>query len=197
MNLSIVINYISKMLICKKSYILISFLFSFLITTGINKIYNIFYNYIELENGIISFIILFALNILAQIFIIFDFITGIIASKKRGDKIKSSKWGITVGKFFGLFLYFFLSFIILLLLSNNNFVLIMIFSPIILTILKEYISVGENFESMYGKKAYMFTIIDKIFDILENKLFKMIKNKKIIGENKPEENESEENNTTD
>lgn len=183
------------MTVSKKSYLLISFLSSFILSVGTDKldIFNKLYEHIELKEGIIPLVIYAILISLTGLFILADFITGIIASKHEGGRIQSSKWGVTIGKVVGLFLYSCLASIVILLLSNSYVVLTMVFGPVILTLLKEYISIGENFERRFGKKAYMFTIVDRMFDILEMKFFKNLENKGIDGTCDTEEYTSEEN----
>lgn len=195
MNLSLVLKYIVSLTVSKKSYLLISFLSSFILSVGTDKldIFNKLYEHIELKEGIIPLVIYAILISLTGLFILADFITGIIASKHEGGRIQSSKWGVTIGKVVGLFLYSCLASIVILLLSNSYVVLTMVFGPVILTLLKEYISIGENFERRFGKKAYMFTIVDRMFDILEMKFFKNLENKGIDGTCDTEEYTSEEN----
>jgi len=179
MNLSLALKYIISLALSKKSYLLISFASSFLLTVGVDKVDIVqkFYEHIELKEGIVPLIIYGFLIGLTGFFILADFITGIIASKHEGGKIQSSKWGVTIGKIVGLFLYSCLAAIIILLLSNNYAILTLVFGPVVLTLLKEYISIGENFQRRYGKKAYMFTIVDKVFDILEMRFFKSLEAK--------------------
>lgn len=197
MNLSLAAKYIMSLTVSKKSYLLISFLSSFMLSFGTDKldIFNKLYEHIELKEGIIPLIIYAILISLTGLFIVADFVTGIIASKHEGGRIQSSKWGVTIGKVVGLFLYSCLASIVILLLSNSYVVLTMVFGPVILTLLKEYISIGENFERRFGKKAYMFTIVDRMFDILEMKFFKNLENKEVddVCENPDEEYPSEEN----
>lgn len=189
MKLSLVMNYIFSLAISKKSYILVSFLSSFLLSIGTDRlhIFDKMYAHIEEQESIVPLIIFFIIIGLTGLFIIVDFVTGIVASRYEGSRIQSSKWGVTIGKFFGLFLYSCLAAVVILLLSSNYFVLTMIFAPVILTLLKEYISIGENFERRFGKKAYMFTVIDKVFDILEMKFFKTLEEKEICGKPSAEE----------
>lgn len=179
MNLSLALKYIMSLTVSKKSYLLISFLSSFLLTLGTDKIdiLNKLYEHIEVKEGVIPLIVYGSLIALTGLFIIADFITGIIASRHEGGRIQSSKWGVTIGKVVGLFLYSCLASVVILLLSNSYIVLTMVFGPVILTLLKEYISIGENFERRFGKKAYMFTIVDKMFDILEMRFFKTLQEK--------------------
>lgn len=197
MKLSLVMKYIISIALSKKSYITVSFLSSLLLSIGVQKldIFDKMYQHIEQQESIVPLIIFSIIVGLTAGFIVIDFIVGIIASKHEGSKIQSSKWGVTIAKFFGLFLYSCLAAIIILLLASNYFILTMIYAPIILTLLKEYVSIGENFERRFGKKAYMFTVIDKVFDILEMKFFKTLEEKEICGSKdstEPEYTESED-----
>jgi phage-related holin len=112
-----------------------------------------------------------------------DFITGIIASKKEGKDIKSNSWGKTINKLIGVYLYAILATFIFLFFSVNYVVLTLIFTPLVLSLLKEYISIGENMERRFGNKPYLFKIVDKIFDLLESKFFKNLEHY-INGKNK-------------
>jgi hypothetical protein len=103
------------------------------------------------------------------------FFSGII-SKKNKQKL-SSNIGYFAGKLFSLMIYYTLAIILIFMLYNNMIALTIIFGPIILTILKEFTTIGENMQILYGKKSYIFSIIDKLFSILEFKYFKTVEGK--------------------
>lgn len=138
----------------------------------------------------LGFIILFIVLIIA------DFITGIIASRYNGSKIESSKITFT---FFKIFMYI-LCFWILHQINNEiqlnksknntsvlNFLydysenIIGFLRNFIFTLvsMREYISIGENLEKRYNKKIYVFSLFEKIFDIIELKFFKKLEDTKI------------------
>lgn len=188
MKLTLITKYFLTIFLSKKSYVVGSLLFSFSLVTVLDR----FLKYVGEHENNVSIVTLSVLIALTGIFIVADFITGIIASRYEGGRIQSTKWGITIGKLFGVLLYYLMAFVIVSLISDNYFTLTILFGPILLTILKEYISIGENFERVFRKKAYMFTIIDRIFDILEKKFFKTLEDKDICNfEEREEENKSE------
>lgn len=147
---------------------------SFLSSFSVGFLLDRLSEHIAEKDSLISLVIFLILVVVTGIFIISDFITGIVASRHDGEPIQSSKWGVTIGKFFGLTLYTVLAALVLLLISNGYLAMTLVFGPVILTILKEYISIGENFEKRFGKKAYMFTVLDRAFDIIEMKFFSVL-----------------------
>ena len=52
----------------------------------------------------------------------------------------------------------------------------------IILVLREYISIGENIEKRFGSKPYIFTLAEKLFDIIEKKLIKKIEGSDICDE---------------
>lgn len=131
------------------------------------------------------------------LFILVDWWTGSAASNAKallaldkGDKegyqefrIKSSKVTFTIFKFISLYLWLVLSHSVYELAVENGFVIratstvqaagfhtvLRIFAivPIILFGFREFISIGENIHSIYGKKPYLFTLGEKIFEVLQ------------------------------
>lgn len=167
MNVTLAFEYFLSLLATKKSIILVSLMSSITLNTLLDKAVK----ELDLANSILPIIVLFTFSFLTGVFIIADLITGIRAARSIGDTIKADKWGITVGKMFGLILYCSLASLILLLVSSNYFVSTMVIGPVILTIIKEYLSVGENIEKTSGKALYMFSVVHKIFDVLESRFF--------------------------
>ena len=114
----------------------------------------------------ISFIIVIAgLTIL-------DFITGVIAAKKKKLPIESGKVGLTAIKFLMLFIWIVLSYHINNILGANPIIIGITSIPLALLSLREFISIGENVEKIYGNKPYIFQLITKMFDLLEFKFLK-------------------------
>lgn len=115
---------------------------------------------------------------LSTMFIIADLIVGIIAARHKGEKIVSDKWGTTIGKFLGVMMYSVLA-VLLLVSMDNSFVLYtVLYTPLVLSALKEYISIGNNLEKRFdGKKPYIFSLVDKIFELLEFKFFNTLERK--------------------
>lgn len=174
MNAEIAAKYMASIVIySKKSYVFCSLIFSWLFTYILDKIAQ----RIDHNDIAVHLTALVVLVFIMNIFIIIDLITGVMAAKKRGEVIKSKKWGITVTKSFGSLLYLVVALFILIIAPNNYVTQILIFAAPVLTLLKEYISIGENLEAIYGKKSYMFTLVDKLFMLLELKLFKMFEKK--------------------
>lgn len=178
MKLCELMKFMTGLCLSKKPYLLVSAISSVSFGAIMEKIIS----KLAFEDSIMPLFILAIVALLSVIFIISDFITGIIASRSKGEKIQSGKWGVTTGKFFGLVLYLCLASLLLAVIPGSYIVFTIVFFPLILTILKEFISVGENIEKMYNKKPYIFTAIDRLFDILEMKFFKSLENKNIFKE---------------
>jgi hypothetical protein len=125
----------------------------------------------------LSFIFLYC------ILVFLDSLTGIIASKYKGGKVESGKLLFTFYKLLFTFLFFWI-------LDNvksridakisfsgdswfyssaEDFIQIITYSVFTLLSLREWLSIGENIESRFGKKFYLFTLIEKVFDIIESK----------------------------
>lgn len=130
-------------------------------------------------------------------FIIMDWWTGSAASQSiatiafnKGDeegyqkyRIKSFKVTFTIFKFISLYLWLVLSHNVYEIAVENGFVIratstvqaagfhtvLRIFAivPIILFGFREFVSIGENIHVIYGKKPYLFTLGEKIFEVLQ------------------------------
>jgi hypothetical protein len=119
-------------------------------------------------------IIISVLLAISILFILVDLFLGIRAAKKNKEVITSAGWEKTIGKFLGVGLYLVIA-IVVLIYSVNIVALTFIYTPLFLTILKEFTSIGENLEKITGSKPYLFTVIDKVFEILELKFFNKLK----------------------
>ena len=93
-------------------------------------------------------------------------------------KFKSSKIMYTVFKFMSIYLWLLLSFS-----ASSHAEGLAIIEPTIAAIslvpiflfgLREYVSIGESLEVLFGKKPYLFTLADKIFDTLQLKFFRKL-----------------------
>ena len=127
-------------------------------------------------------------TVLFMVLIFFDFITGLVASKFAGEKIQSTKIAFTFYKVLMYLLFFWLVFEInkSILESDSflseqgqhsiNFIRNFVFT---ILVLREYISIGENIEKRFGKKPYIFTLVEKISDIIENKLIRKIEDSEL------------------
>lgn len=130
--------------------------------------------------------------LLISVMFIIDFITGSLASNheykeaiKNGNleeakvkKFQSKKVNFTFFKFIMLFLWIWLASsiqdkIIGISYLNTLYEVIAIV-PLVLVVLREYISVGENFERRFGSKPYIFTLVEKIFEAIQFKFIKKI-----------------------
>lgn len=128
--------------------------------------------------------------------IMLDSLTGIVASRHEGEKVKSGKLMFTFYKFLMSFFFFWLlnemqeklnikihhvksDYIELFYKGTKEIVEIISYSIFILLTFREWISIGENIERRYSKKFYLFDIVEKIFDIVENKFIKWLENKEI------------------
>jgi hypothetical protein len=130
--------------------------------------------------------------LLISIMFLIDFWTGVIASKyeynkaiKDGDielakdkKFQSNKITFTFFKFIMLFLWIWLASSIQEKIINIAYLSevyeIIAIVPLVLITLREYVSVGENFQRKYGNKPYIFTLVEKIFEALQFKFIKKI-----------------------
>lgn len=142
------------------------------------------------------------LLILTSILFVCDFFSGVVASRYEAKnakteeelelkKFKSSRITFTFLKFLMLFLWIWLEESVSERIKDveylsNAYELIRTI-PIILIALREYVSIGENIQRRYKSKPYMFTLADKIFEILELKFLEKLGGKK-------EENKNNNNN---
>lgn len=164
--------YLTKFFVAKKSMMTTSLLLSLSLAGILEKITT----QMSAEGIETTLIALTGLCFLNGVFAFADFITGVIG-RPEGERIQSSKISNTLGKYFGIMLYFMMASVLILILSANYFVLVLLFGPLILNILKEYISIGENIEKKSGKKPYIFGIVDKLFEMIETRFFKGIEKK--------------------
>lgn len=133
-----------------------------------------------------------SLLVLLSILFVVDFWTGVSASRheakisddlkvKEEKKFKSSKITFTFFKFMMLFIWIWLEESVSDRISQVESISyvynILRNVPIILIALREYVSIGENIERKYGNKPYMFSLAEKIFEILEFKFLKNLKGK--------------------
>lgn len=131
--------------------------------------WNEHYNMISLRTFSVFFAVI-------SVFMLIDMITGIVASKCHGSDVQSSKWGLTVNKFISLILYFGLVVLVSPLAAEFGWLRIMLYVPIILWILREYMSIGENMAILgRGKKPYIFRLIDTIFNLVEKGFLRMLR----------------------
>lgn len=162
-------KYIFNILLSKK--ICISLGLSSLITILLDRLIA----YFDMTKNLVEYKILVSLFILTNIFVFIDFILGIFASKSRKEVISSKKWGQTVSKILGIVLYMSFGLTLLYITKFDNNIFVIINTGIILTIFKEYISIGENIEAVFEKKPYIFYLVDKIFELVEDKFFNFFK----------------------
>lgn len=103
-----------------------------------------------------------AMIIVAALLIVLDFIVGIIAARKRGEEIKSSKMGTTVSKLLIAETSIIMCYLVQHYLLSDSFALVNIVAGIIGT--KELYSLMESLNSISGGK--MFTeILTKLSSI--------------------------------
>ena len=102
-----------------------------------------------------------------------DWRFGVKASMSKGKKFESGRVIYTIIKFLTLFLWLWLSREIGDIYNGNivtditiNFISIFV---LILVALREFVSIGENIETIYGKKPYMFELVDVLFTAIERK----------------------------
>lgn len=115
-------------------------------------------------------------TLVACLFIIIDMFIGIFVSIRKKKRIMSSKLGVTTMKILAQLLYVFLASLVFVFISSSLFTKIVLIIPVVLYILKEYISIGENIAIYFnGKTPYLFQLLDKIFYILERLFFSIFK----------------------
>lgn len=178
MNVAYILPFIAKVFLQKKS-ILLAGLFA---SGAFTALVEFLSRHVNNDGYKLTITSLTLLSFVAIVFICIDFVFGILASRSKKERIVSNKIGITASKMLCVFLFFFLAIVVLILISDNYFVLTLIYGPIILTILKEFMSIGENIEIIYGKKLYFFVLIDKMFEVLELKFFKSLESSQINNE---------------
>lgn len=132
---------------------------------------------------------------MVALFIIIDWLIGSAASnklaaiaKKENNKenfekyrLKSSKITFTIFKFISLYLWLVLAHSVHRVALRADFMpeILNIISiiPILLFGFREYISIGEGIEILFGKKPYLFILGEKIFDIFQFKFLSRLKGK--------------------
>lgn len=103
-------------------------------------------------------------------------------NKEVYDKYKftSIKISHTIFKFIALYLWLLLSFSATQHTEDipffGAFVDVLSIVPILLFAFREYISIGEAMEVLHGQKPYIFELGEKIFDALQFKFLKKLKN---------------------
>jgi len=167
------ISYMTKFFVAKNSLKLSSLLLSFSLTF----ILELISEHVKSEELGISMIALVGLCFINLLLSSADFVTGVIAARGRKEIITSKRIGNTIGKYLGLILYLVLSIFLVFILTANYFVLALLYGPLILNIFKEFISIGENLKERNARKPYIFTVIDKVFEIMEKKFFKAVDKK--------------------
>lgn len=111
----------------------------------------------------------------AWIAILLDLITGIAAARHEGHKLSSIKWGVTINKMLAQLLYMMFAILLYVFVLQATWFRVLLILPVILYILREYISIGENMARRYdGKMPYIFKLLDRVFDLLEVGFFRMI-----------------------
>lgn len=131
--------------------------------------------------------------LLMTLLIIGDFVTGVIAAKHVGEKIRSDKISYTFYKAFSYVIFFWILQDIDKMITRNegwiytqgeftnsvirNFIFIIL-------ILREFISIGENLQKRFGTKPYIFVLANKITDLIENKFIKKIADSDICARDK-------------
>lgn len=151
---------------------------SFTVSTIFVGILKLIYDHVTKHSLEMTFILLFSLAFVSALFIGVDWFTGMVISKRvRSEKISSSKVSMTTSKFVALVLYMTIASILIMLFPNNYIITIVTFGPIFLSIAREFISIGENFETLYGDRPYIFKIADRLFNVFENKYFTLIEKK--------------------
>lgn len=132
-----------------------------------------------------------SLILLLSLLFIIDLFTGITASKYEGNKVESGRLVYTFYKFLATFLFFWLldtfqtklgfkiahtssEYVEYFYKAIKESIEIVSYSVFGLLCLREWISIGENIERRFKKKFYLFNIVERMFDIVEDKLLKYL-----------------------
>lgn len=119
-----------------------------------------------------------AFLLLISLLYVWDFVTGVAASRSEGENVKSSKITYTIAKFLALGAWICISYQIQCSLGESQWVQFLVSAiatfPLVLMTLREFISIGENIERRHGNKPYIFRLVEKIFDAVEALLLKRI-----------------------
>jgi len=146
--------------------------------------------------------------LLLSLLIFIDSVTGIIASRHDGNKVESGKLLFIFYKFLLSFLFFWIAneitksilgristsksnYLITFYSGANEIVEIVTYAILILLMLREWISIGENVERRFNKRYYLFDIIEKIFDLIERKLLGWLENTDMCKPKEPTENNNQ------
>ena len=122
-----------------------------------------------------------------------DFISGIWAAKVNKVEIESKLLAKTFYKCLMIFLFFWILYEIDVELTQKagssgkvtNFIVthaagflsyVRTFVFILIT-LREWLSIGENSYKMFNKKFYIFSLVEKLFEIIERKFLKKVEEK--------------------
>lgn len=128
-----------------------------------------------------------------------DFFTGVMAAKTRGEKRTSKGFSYTIYKFFSSVFFFWMLEEVNRLLHGqtgwvydngllvNAFIRNFIF---IILVFREFISIGENIQTTFGRKPYIFILAGKIIDVVEDRFIKKIADSEICKDDKPREDEN-------
>lgn len=121
--------------------------------------------------------------ILLGTMIVVDFFTGLIASRYEGHVYESQKVAFTFYKIFSYFFFFWIVWEVnkaipeeSTLVYNQGRIFLSFIRTFVFIILclREYISIGENIQRRFGKKPYIFTLVEKLTELVENKFIKKI-----------------------
>jgi len=116
---------------------------------------------------------------------VWDFVTGVAASRSEGNSVQSNKISYTIGKFMALGFWVWLSYQIQLMLGKSEWIQFLVSGiatfPLVLMGLREFVSIGENIERRHGTKPYIFRLVEKIFDGIESLLLKRIEATDVTG----------------
>jgi len=125
------------------------------------------------------FLFYWLLTIFIYIVLVFiDFLTGIVSNVVfNKEKLKSAKFGVSTGKVFVSLIFSVIGYVYLVITDYSIFTRIILFGAIGLSLIRELISIGENFNNMTGYSFYMLNLLKKMFTPLENLFFNKIKNK--------------------
>lgn len=143
-----------------------SITFSAILTTGISS-----YTYLS-NTSLFGVSVLFVLIVCG--FMVVDWCLGVYASVvAEGSKFKSNKITYTIIKFVTFFMWLFFVNQAKQEYQGTPYDVILIIQIFVLLLIgiREFVSIGENIERIWGQKPYLFSLIDSVFMTLE-RLFK-------------------------
>jgi len=165
-----ILSIITKILTVKKPLVFISVLVSAGISVILKKFIDNFYNDETILN---SFSFLFTCLTIFIVFSFSEFLLFRSVNIKNNKKVSNRFYLFLVESFCSL-LYLFIPTLMIISHFNSYYALIVLFTPIVFAILHKFEEIGERIKERFGKKPAIFIVFSRIFDIVEDKIFKKL-----------------------